>query len=103
MTRNELLESHKALCTRAWKIMELKSHDYAGPGEDRPFINFEAIEAMEICSAELWLVGEIVKKLRRLITFAKAGKLLVAESAEDSIIDIINYAVIFAAMGKDSE
>ena len=44
----------------------------------------------------------IMDKISRLITFTNNGELLVKEEGvEDSIIDIINYMVLFSAFLKD--
>lgn len=96
MTRLQLLKLHKQLAKQAVDLMAKKNHDYAGIGS--LFANFERCEAMGICTTEQGFLVRQVDKLSRLATFTQKGKLLVKdESIRDTVIDIINYAVLFYA------
>ena len=78
--------------------MAKKNHDYAGAGGDTPFANFTASEKLGICSTEVGFLMRMLDKLQRLGTFAKAGALKVlTEGPRDACLDIINYAILFAA------
>jgi hypothetical protein len=95
--RGSLLELHDDLTTRARDLMTRKNHDYAGKGGENPFANFLLCEAMGLCSTEAGMVVRLSDKLSRLATFVSAGELLVKdESVEDTLLDIINYAVLVA-------
>jgi hypothetical protein len=95
--RGSLLELHDDLTTRARDLMTRKNHDYAGKGGENPFTNFLLCEAMGLCSTEAGMVVRLSDKLSRLATFVSAGELLVKdESVEDTLLDIINYAVLVA-------
>ena len=98
MNREDLLNIHETLTRRARELMDKKNRDYAGRGGTEPFANFTRVESMGICSTELGMLVRITDKLSRLSSFAESGKLAVEnESFEDTIIDVINYMVLFYA------
>jgi hypothetical protein len=97
MNREELLQMHGCMCTKALELMKRKNHDYSGANGDDPFANFRRVEAMGICSTERGFLVRMSDKLSRLSTFCESGKLLVAdEGVEDTLIDLINYSVLLA-------
>jgi hypothetical protein len=96
MNREQLLENHNRLCTTALNLMRRKNHDYAGRGGESPFANFTRCESMGICTTEQGFLVRMTDKMSRLSSFIEAGTLQVKdESVEDTILDIINYAVLF--------
>lgn len=96
MNRQELLKNHERLCGLALDLMKKKNHDYAGRGGESPFANFTRCEAMGICSTEQGFLVRLTDKMSRLSSFIEAGTLQVKdESVEDTILDVINYAVLF--------
>jgi hypothetical protein len=96
MNREELLKNHERLCGMALDLMKKKNHDYAGRGGESPFANFTRCEAMGICSTEQGFLVRLTDKMSRLSSFIEAGTLQVKdESVEDTILDVINYAVLF--------
>jgi len=106
MTRDELLAFHKVSCVEAHMLMVAKNHDYAGADGLTPFANFEACEKLGICSTETGMLVRMCDKFMRLVNFAKSGTLKVKdESAHDTCLDLINYAILFDAyrIGKESQ
>ena len=102
MNREDLLNIHETLTRRARELMDKKNRDYAGRGGTEPFANFTRVESMGICSTELGMLVRITDKMSRLSSFAESGKLAVEnESFEDTIIDVINYMVLFYAYLQD--
>lgn len=96
MDRTELLKNHQELCRKAYELMQRKNHDYAGRGGESPFANFTRCESMGICTTEQGFLVRMTDKMSRLSSFIEAGTLQVKdESVEDTILDIINYAVLF--------
>ena len=96
MNRIELLKSHELLCFNARELMKRKNADYAGKKGDEPFANFTRCEDMGICSTEQGFLVRMTDKMSRLSSFVEAGVFEVKdESLEDTIVDIINYAVLF--------
>ena len=75
--------------------MRKKNADYAGNEGREPFANFTRVESMGICSTEQGFLVRMTDKMSRLSSFVESGKLAVEnESFEDTIIDIVNYAVL---------
>ena len=100
----QVLQFHKAFCHAAYEICRVKNHDYAGASGQSPFRNFQSVELMGLTSTETGFVVRILDKVNRLVTFAKDGKLKVAnESTQDALLDIINYCVLLAAYIKAKE
>jgi hypothetical protein len=96
MDRDELLAHHKALCNKAFSLMQRKNADYAGKGGDEPFANFTRCEAMGICQTEAGMLVRMTDKMSRLSSFVESGTLEVKdESVEDTCLDLINYSVLF--------
>lgn len=98
MTRDELLVNHEHLCRTALELMRKKNADYAGSGGKQPFANFTRCEAMGVCTTEQGFLVRMTDKMSRLSSFVEKGVFEVKEeSLEDTIVDIINYAVLFAS------
>ena len=97
MTREELFTLHEDMCVEALELMKKKNADYAGSGTD-PFANFRRAEALGICSTEQAFLVRMTDKMSRLSSFAAKGKLSVEdETVHDTLVDMINYSVLFAA------
>jgi len=104
MTKDELIRNHEQLCHMARELMKRKNADYAGQNGKEPFANFTRVEAMGICKTEVGMMVRIVDKMSRLSSFMESGKFEVAnESFEDTIVDIINYAVLLHSYLKDKK
>ena len=102
MTRDDLMKIHEELCLKGRELMDKKNRDYAGRGGTEPFANFTRVESMGICSTESGMLVRLTDKMSRLSSFAESGKLAVEnESFEDTIIDVINYMVLFYAYLQD--
>ena len=104
MTRDDLMKIHEELCLKGRELMDKKNRDYAGRGGTEPFANFTRVESMGICSTESGMLVRLTDKMSRLSSFAESGKLAVEnESFEDTIVDVINYMVLFYAYIKDKK
>jgi len=96
MTREELLQLHREITTRAHQLMEMKNHDYAQ--EDSVFGNLDLCESLLGLSTEMGILVRMGDKLKRLGNFFRNGSFQVkSEMVSDNIEDIINYAVLLAA------
>lgn len=102
MTRSELLAHHESMFVTAQKLMEKKNKDYAGNDGQDAFGNFTRCEKLGVCSAETGILTRMLDKFARLTTFANSGNLS-CESVDDTLVDLINYAVILSAYIKDKE
>ena len=96
--------NREQLCKEARDLMTRKNHDYAGSEGDSPWMNFQRSEIMGLCKTEQAFMVRILDKISRMITFINNGELMVKEEGvEDSIIDIVNYMVLFSAFLKDKK
>lgn len=101
MKRHELLVLHKDLCEQAHQLMEAKNADYSS-GQD-PFHNFRMAQMVGI-SPEKGILMRMCDKIARLKTYAEHGKLSVEnEGGVDSVVDIINYAVLYIGMVHEKQ
>lgn len=92
--RHGLLVAHEVMCAKARNLMAKKNMDYAG--EEDIFANFRRTEDMGITTTEKGFLVRMTDKFSRLSTFTENNELAVKdESVEDTLIDIINYAVLF--------
>ena len=100
MTQDELFEFHQSMSDKALAICKKKNNDYtsaAGGGSD-PFANFSRVEAMGIMTTEQGFLVRMTDKMSRLSTYAALGRLEVNdETVEDTLLDLINYAILLAA------
>ena len=104
MNRDELMQHHVALCEEARALMRVKNHDYAGKDTETPWMNFQRSEIMGLCKTEQAFMVRILDKISRLITYTTSGELMVkGEGVKDSIVDIINYMVLFSAFIEDGK
>lgn len=95
MTRKELLGKHKKMCDKARDLMAVKNLDYGGQVD--PFKNFRRHGLIGISV-------RISDKLARLDSFIEKGVLHVKdESVQDTLLDLLNYAVLFAAYIEDTK
>ena len=84
--------------------MRVKNHDYAGKDTETPWMNFQWSEIMGLCKTEQAFMVRILDKISRLITYTTSGELMVkGEGVKDSIVDIINYMVLFSAFIEDKQ
>ena len=98
MNVRQLLTFHEVMCREAHALCERKNSDYAGSGGQHPFRNFTAVESLGLAKTEVGLVVRMVDKINRLVTFLNDGKLtLENEGAHDSLLALINYAIILGA------
>jgi hypothetical protein len=98
MNVEQLLKFHLAFCYRAYRLVEVKNHDYAGADGEHPFKNFTSVEALGVATTEQGILVRMTDKLNRLVTFVRDGKLEVTnETAVDAMLDLINYSIILAA------
>ena len=95
ITRDELLKIHDQTGKLAREVMTAKNHDYAHDND--VFRNFRRY-------GTLGVLVRLSDKLARLDSFEENKKFAVAdEKLQDTIVDIINYAVIYLAMKQEDK
>jgi hypothetical protein len=93
ISRTELLALHEKLGKQARELMAAKNHDYST--ESDVFRNFRAF-------GTLGVLVRLSDKLARLRSFEENNKFAVSdEKLIDTILDTINYAVIYYAMKQE--
>lgn len=100
MTREELFQLHTELTTKGLELMKKKNADYAKSG---PFENFKMCEARGAVSAEIGILIRLDDKISRLYSILEKGTQVVSESEEDTLVDIINYAVCIAGLRREKQ
>lgn len=99
MTGSQALSQHEQLFDRAIDILKKKRADYAS--EEDPFANFRN---SELAGVEPWR-GALVRLLDKLTRaknlMANGNQQVQDESIEDSIIDALNYTVIFYQLWQE--
>lgn len=96
MNAKELLQYFDDATALMRQTMIDKNHDYAG-SSDNAFANFEAVETFQI-DALAGLITRMTDKLMRVANFRMQGTLkVVDEKAEDTLVDLANYAILTAA------
>jgi len=96
MIKSEYLEFHRGMCNKMVMITKMKNEDYTGKTND-PFANFSNVSACGGGSAEQGFLFRMNDKMMRVSSFVERGELFVKdESVEDTLLDLANYAVLFA-------
>lgn len=94
ITREQLLNLHEQTAAKAREVMTKKNHDYAA--ESDVFRNFRYFGGLGI-------LVRLSDKLARLRSFEENGQFKVTdENLEDTIIDAINYSVIYLAFKRET-
>ena len=101
MTLLEVSELHDQVCRAARALRIRKGKDYS-PGEDS-LSNLKACNLLGICTAADGVVLRMQDKLSRLAALANhaAGEVK-EESVTDTVLDLINYSVLFLAVRDDA-
>ncbi|KKN74273.1 hypothetical protein LCGC14_0392120 [marine sediment metagenome] len=101
MDRADLLALHATFCGKGAALIDAKNHDYSGAkaSGQNVFGNLMSCEQLGLCEAEIGILIRMVDKIKRLVTHFNDGELKVSdESAEDSLIDLSNYAFLLYAL-----
>lgn len=97
MNRANLYNMHRDLTSKALSLMEKKNQDYAC--EHDALTNFRVCDHLSDGSVPM-SVGILIRlsdKLKRLYNLDTKDPAVHDESVEDTILDAINYLVIYAA------
>ncbi len=103
MNKQEFFEYHKNFCQKILETSRKKNQDYTGDTPD-PFANFTAVERNGVASTEQGFMVRMTDKMQRLASYTQNGTLLVEdEKVEDTLEDLANYCILFAAYLKTKE
>ena len=98
MNQIEYLDFHAGFCSEARRLAARKNDDYAGRKSSDAFRNFRLVEQMGHCSTEAGILTRLSDKLQRLVNVVRDGASVTDETADDTLLDIINYSTILAAV-----
>lgn len=99
MTKKELIEFAEEFYAKGISTTKAKNADYTG-GSDDPFSNFTCVEAYGVKS-EHGFITRMSDKMKRISSFVTNGELQVKdESVTDTLQDLANYSMLFAAYIK---
>lgn len=98
MNRQQLNDLHTLLCQEAGNLMKLKNQDYA-KGDD-PFLNFRSAQVVGV-EVERGILVRLLDKLSRAGNLISKEPSVVNESMRDTVLDIINYAILFYAVNNE--
>lgn len=102
MNNKQLLITYDSFLKEAREVLIEKNHDYAHDDNDA-FANFNGSSFVGI-EPELAVLVRLLDKVKRIECFIRNGKLDVkGEKVKDSVIDIINYAVIVGCMIRERD
>lgn len=97
MRRETLINHHVSVCGCARDLMIKKNQDYASSSD--AFGNLDLVESVSHgdMSTEQGIIVRLADKLSRAWTLTKQPPAVASESLDDTILDIINYAVLLSA------
>jgi hypothetical protein len=97
MNRHELLDVHDEMSSAALHLMQMKNADYAE--NDDPFGNLNMIEYLSHGKylAELGIAVRMSDKLSRVFNALERPLEVQDETLYDTLLDVINYAVLLVA------
>lgn len=99
MTKKELIEFAEQFYSHAISTTKAKNADYTG-GSDDPFSNFTCVEILGV-KPEHGFLTRMLDKMKRISSFVSNGELQVKdESVTDTLQDLANYSMLFAAYIK---
>lgn len=94
-SREAFLKLHEACCADARELCSRKSGDYADDGD--ALRNLRMCEALGLATVEQGILVRLTDKLSRLANLMTRDAKVVDESVRDTVLDIVNYALLFLA------
>jgi hypothetical protein len=96
VTRDELYDIHADMGDDALEIMRAKNVDYASEAD--PFRNFRTFGLLGIVVR----MSDKIARLHSLVERGLENNAVKDESYRDTLLDLVNYSVIFAAMAQEA-
>lgn len=101
MDKEDFLKYHEECCKSLVDLTQKKNKDYSGDDFNNPFSNYEAVEKLNVVTAEEGFLVRIMDKYNRVRSFVKQGVLEVQdEKVEDTLLDLANYSIMMSAYIK---
>lgn len=101
----ELIALHQKLTQQAMSLMSRKNHDYTGKdaGANDALANFRVATEMGLCNLSQSVLIRLTDKVKRLATSTNRQLLVKDEGVRDTVLDLINYAVLFYAAHLETQ
>ncbi len=101
----ELTALHKELTELSRSLMSRKNHDYTGKdaGANDALANFRVATEMGLCNLPQSVLIRLTDKVKRLATSTNRQLLVKDEGVRDTVLDLINYAVLFYAAHLETQ
>ena len=97
MDRSQLTEFFEKKTAYMIDTMKRKNADYSGAGGTYAFGNFKHVEDLGIATTEQGFLTRMTDKLCRITNLTTQVAQVKDESIEDTLIDLANYSLLFAA------
>ncbi len=106
LSYNDLLNIHNSLTYEARALLEVKNKAYSKDIKVDALSNLKMVEALGCCTTEQGILARMCDKVSRLSTLTNnktKGRENIEndESIRDTILDLINYAVLLEAALKE--
>ncbi len=101
MTHKEYIKYHEVITKKMQEVTKKKNADYSGWSDKDAFANFKMIEKIGVATVEQGFLTRMTDKISRIVSFVKNNELKIKEeSAEDTLLDLANYCILFSGYLK---
>jgi len=90
-----MIESAREFLEETLRTMEAKNADYCGQlqAED-PLANLRLSEKIGLCDTKTAILSRLLDKVQRLVNLTTGHDPQVAETAEDTLQDLVGYTIL---------
>lgn len=105
MNGTELTQLHSELAEASRSLMSRKNHDYTGKDahHNDALANFRVATEMGLCNLSQSVLIRLTDKVKRLATSTNRPLQVKDEGVRDTVLDLINYAVLFYAAHLETQ
>ncbi len=105
MNGTELTQLHSELAEASRALMSRKNHDYTGKDahHNDALANFRVATEMGLCNLSQSVLIRLTDKVKRLATSTNRPLQVKDEGVRDTVLDLINYAVLFYAAHLETQ
>lgn len=90
-----MIESAREFLEATLRTMEAKNADYCGQFQDQdPLANLRLSEKIGLCDTQTAILSRLLDKVQRLVNLTAGHDPQVAETAEDTLQDLVGYTVL---------
>lgn len=90
-----MIESAKEFLDDVLRTMEAKNADYCGSFQAQdPLANLRLSEKIGLCDTKTAILSRLLDKVQRLVNLTTGHDPQVAETAEDTLQDLVGYTIL---------